>query len=44
MIVMFYLSVFNHMAFALSCLLHVEVGRLVNKMNPLLEGDFFSDG
>ncbi len=35
---------FNHMMFASSCLLHVEVGRLVKKLIPLLEGDFCSDG
>ncbi len=35
---------FNHMTFASSFLLHVEVGWLVKKVNPLLEDDFFSDG
>jgi hypothetical protein len=35
---------FNHMMFASSFLLHVEVGWLVKKLNPLLEGDFCSDG
>jgi hypothetical protein len=29
------------MTFASSCLLHVDVGWLVKKLNPLLEGDFF---
>ncbi len=35
---------FNHKTFASSCLLHVEVGWLVKKLNLLLEGDFCSDG